>query len=59
MQGRNRDADVENGGVETGGWNKLGGVALTDVHSLCKQIAGEAAVEHRGLSLVHSDDLEG
>ena len=59
MQGRNRDADVENGGVETGGWNKLGGVALTDIHSLCKQIAGEAAVEHRELSLVHSDDLEG
>ena len=59
MQGRNRDADVENGGVETGGWNKLGGVALTDIHSLCKQIAGEAAVEHRALSLVHSDDLEG
>ena len=63
MQGRNRDTDVENGHVDTGGWGKgrVDEVGDEDGHiyTTTRKIDSwwEPAIKHRKLSSVLCDDL--
>ena len=62
MQGRNRDADVENGRVTQPGKDWVGQikrVALTDTNPCEVDSWWEAAVLHRELSSALCDDSEG
>ena len=63
FQGRNRNADVENGRVdmgERGGWDELGDDAWHIYTTVCKTDSWwEPAAQHRELSSMLCDDLDG